>query len=350
MPLSLTLPDPAPRLAEGVMKSAGEVAGMTTPTLTITPLDPVGAEVTGLEGVTAYDAELARALNRAWADFGVLVFRGVASAEQHLALSRCFGEIEVHPMPELRDRENPFFFPLGGERVHAMVFDETDVIVNRIPWHRDTAYMPSMCMGAVLRMLEVPDRGGETLLGDTAAAYDDLPADLRQRLDGLEMLVNPSNGVIDRPKLGTWWTTVREARDDEYPAGVVPFHVKPGQAPDKSKFPATILPAVFVHPESGRKCLFISPMNAECFLDMDRKESDDLLAFLVAHMTDPRYVYRHRWRVNDAVIWDNRRFVHAAYGNPLGEKRRGLRTTLATRFLVGRYADGAVGPAAAAAM
>jgi taurine dioxygenase len=323
---------------------------MTTPTLTITPLDPVGAEVTGLEGVESFDADTARALNRAWWDYGILVFRGIATAEAHLALSRAFGEIEIHPMPELRDPENPYFFPLGGDRVHAVVFDEKDVIVNRIPWHRDTGYMPTMCMGAMLRMLEVPERGGETLLGDTAAAFDALPADLRQRLEGLEYLVNPSNGVHDSPKLGTWWSTWREARDDEYTHGVEPFHPTPGQMPDKSKFPATILPAVFVHPDSGRKCLFISPMNAERFLGMDRKESDDLLAFLVAHMTDPRFVYRHHWRVNDAVIWDNRRFVHAAFGNPLGEKRRGLRTTLATKFLVGRYADEVARPAVAAAM
>jgi taurine dioxygenase len=322
---------------------------MTKPILSIKPLDPVGAEVSGLEGLDRFDAGLVRELNRAWADYGVLVFRGVASADQHLALSRAFGEIEVHPMPELRDPENPYFFPLGGDRVHAVVFDETDVFVNRIPWHRDTAYMPSMCMGAVLRMLEVPERGGETLLGDTAAAYDDLPADLRRRLDGLEILVNASNGVADRPRLGTWWSTCREARDDEYPEGIVPFHPSPEQMPDKSKFPPTILPAVFVHPESGRKCLFISPMNAECFIGMDRRESDDLLAFLVAHMTDPRFVYRHSWRVDDAVIWDNRRFIHAAFGNPLGDKRRGLRTTLATRFLVGRYADGSVAPEQATA-
>jgi taurine dioxygenase len=319
---------------------------MATPAFTITPLDPVGAELTGLEGVESFDADTARALNRAWFEHGILLFRGVASNEAHIALSRCFGEIEIHPLPELRAPENPFFFPLGGDRVAALVFDEKDVMVNRIPWHRDTAFTPTMCMGSMLRMVEVPEAEGETLLGDTAAAYDALSEDMKRRLDGLEFHATISNGAVEHTGVGAWWSTVRDARDDEFPKGVVPF--RPGAYPDKSRFPPVIMPAVFTHPESGRKCLFISPMNIDWFVGMDRAESDALVAELVAHMTAPRFVYKHRWSVNDAVIWDNRRFIHAAFGNRLGQRRRGLRTTLATRFEVARYADDAAVPAAAA--
>jgi taurine dioxygenase len=312
---------------------------MADPDFTITPLDPVGAEVIGLAGVESFDAETARALNQAWWDHGMLLFRGISSSEAHLALSRCFGEIEMHPLPELRAPENPYFFPLGGERVAALVFDETDVMVNRIPWHRDTAYMPTMCMGSMLRMLEVPEAEGETLLGDTAAAYDALPDEMKRRLEGLEFHSTISNGAVDHSGVGAWWSTVRSARDDEFPAGVVPF--RPGAYPDKSRYPPVIMPAVFTHPESGRKCLFISPMNIDWFLGMDRAESDALVAELVAHMTSERFVYKHRWSVNDAVIWNNGRFMHAAFGNRVGQKRRGLRTTLAARFDVARYAAAA---------
>jgi taurine dioxygenase len=317
---------------------------MTTPSFTITPLDPVGAEVVGLGGIESFDAETARALNRAWWRYGVLVFRGIATNEAHIALSRCFGEIEIHPLPELRAPENPFFFPLGGERVAALVFDETEVLVNRIPWHRDTAFTPTMCMGSVLRMVEVPEAGGETLLGDTAAAWDALPQAMQRRLEELEFHATISNGAVEHTGAGAWWNTVRDPHDDEFPAGVVPF--RPGAYPDKSRFPPVIMPAVFTHPESGRKCLFISPMNIDYFLGLDRAESDALVAELAAHMTSERFVYRHRWSVDDAVIWDNRRFIHAAFGNRPGLKRRGLRTTLAARFEVARYADGAAAPTA----
>jgi taurine dioxygenase len=317
---------------------------MTKPFLSIKPLDPVGAEVVGLAGVESFDAETARALNAAWHEHGVLLFRGVATNEAHIALSRCFGEIEIHPLPELRAPENPYFFPLGGERVAALVFDETDVMVNRIPWHRDTAFTPTMCMGSVLRMVEVPEAEGETLLGDTAAAYDALPEAMKRRLEHLEFHATISNGAVEHTGVGAWWSTVRDARDDEFPEGVVPF--RPKAYPDKSRFPPVIMPAVFTHPESGRKCLFLSPMNVDYFIGMDRAESDALLAELVAHMTSDRFVYRHRWAVDDAVIWDNRRFIHAAFGNRPGARRRGLRTTLAARFEVARYAEaGAVAPA-----
>jgi taurine dioxygenase len=310
---------------------------MTTSPFTITPLEPVGAEVTGLGGIECFDTGTARALNEAWFQYGILLFRGIATNEAHIALSRCFGELEVHPLPELRAPENPLFFPLGGERVAAMVFDEKDVLVNRIPWHRDTAYTPTMCMGSMLRMVEVPEVGGETLLGDTAAAYDALPEAMKRRLEGLEFHATISNGAVEHTGAGAWWSTVRDARDDEFPQGMVPF--RPGAYPDKSRFPPVIMPAVFTHPESGRKCLFISPMNIDYFLGMDRAESDDLVAELAAHMTQERFVYKHHWSLNDAVIWDNRRFIHAAFGNRPGARRRGLRTTLATRIEVARYAD-----------
>jgi taurine dioxygenase len=106
---------------------------------------------------------------------------------------------------------------------------------------------------------------------------------------------------------------------------------------DKSMFLQVEMPVVIAHPETGRKCLFLSPMNVDYFLGLKRDESDELLARLVAHMTDPKFVYRHRWLADDAVIWDNRRCIHAAFGNPPTTKRRALRTTLAARFNVGRY-------------
>jgi taurine dioxygenase len=73
---------------------------------------------------------------------------------------------------------------------------------------------------------------------------------------------------------------------------------------------------------------------------MEKSASDALFAYLVSHMLQERYVYKHRWSVDDAIVWDNRRFMHAAVGNKIGEARRGLRTTLAGEFRVGRfYAD-----------
>jgi taurine dioxygenase len=261
--------------------------------LAIRPLDPVGAEVTGLDAGDIGE-ECARELYAAWLEYGILLFRGVDTAERHLALSRCFGELEIHPKPELRAEENAFFFPLGRPPIVARVYDEREVKVGRIPWHRDTAFVPDICKGAMLRVVEARTSEGETLLGDTAAAYDDLPADVKARIEGLEYKAEASRGMSDASDGGKWWKTARYARDDECPEGVEP----PVEArdPDYSMWPPVVFPATLRHPESGRMCLFVSPMNIECFLGMDARESEDLVRYLLAHMTDPRYVYRHQLR------------------------------------------------------
>jgi taurine dioxygenase len=72
---------------------------------------------------------------------------------------------------------------------------------------------------------------------------------------------------------------------------------------------------------------------------MNPAESDELHRYLVAHMVRPQYVYQHRWSPDEAIVWDNRRFLHAARGNVLSEPRWGLRTTLAGALRTGRYFD-----------
>ena len=142
---------------------------------------PVGGEVLGFTEGMERDPEVREALYDAWLSFGILLFRDVASVDEHLAISRCFGELEIHPVPEVRSPENPWLIELGvrmsgqGRQPTVYVFDDSDIRINRIAWHRDTAYSPDICKGAMLRMLEVPEAEGETLLADTAMAWDGLP-------------------------------------------------------------------------------------------------------------------------------------------------------------------------------
>jgi hypothetical protein len=77
-----------------------------------------------------------------------------------------------------------------------------------------------------------------------------------------------------------------------------------------ARFPSVIHPAVMTHPESGRKCLFLSPTYVDGFLGLKQDESDALLWQLTEHMLQPRFVYRHNWRVNDAILWDICIVVH----------------------------------------
>jgi taurine dioxygenase len=315
---------------------------MSKSELTIHPM-PVGAEVRNLAEGMESDPQVRKALYDVWLEHGFLLFRDVASIEDHLAISRCFGDLEIHPFPEVRYKENENFIEIGapmnngGDQPPAYVFDDSDIRINRIAWHRDTAYTPDICKGAMLRMLEVPEHEGETMLADTAMAWDDLPEELKRRLATLEYkacLRIDSIKATGHP--GTFWNTARWATDEEDPAGAAR---RASYVDVDDRYPSVIQPAVLTHPESGRKCIFLSPTYVDCFIGLDGEESESLLKQLTDHMLQPEYVYRHKWRKNDAIIWDNRRCMHSGVGNLPDEPRYGLRTTLAGPTRTGRYFD-----------
>lgn len=303
----------------------------------------VGAEIVGFVPGSEEDPSVRGGLYNAWLEHGILLFRGVDSIDRHLAISRCFGELEIHPVPEVRFSEDPYLIEIGAptsgakKKPTVYVFDGDKVRINRIAWHRDTAYTPDICKGAMLRMLEVPAHEGETMLADTATAWDDLPADVKAQLEHLEykatICIEHMN-TQGRP--GIFWKTVRVATDEEDQGSQ---DRRDQSSAIDSRYPSVIHPAVLTHPESGRKCIFLSPTYVDYFLGLGDSESTKLLNYLAGHMLQPKYVYKHKWQVNDAIVWDNRRFMHAGMGNLPGDPRYGLRTTLAGPMRTGRYFD-----------
>ena len=318
---------------------------MSKPVISIRPL-PAGAEVVGFEHLldsTPVGSQARCKVRSAWADYGALLFRGVSSVDMHLEISRCFGELEMHPVEYLRASENRFLMTIGDEVSYPYIYDETDIKVGVIPWHRDTAFTVRVAKGAMLRVLETPSRAGETMLCDTARAYDDLPDELKDRLLGVEYRASLRRTPQEYTGPGTIWNSVRPLTDEEARSvGLVPPSEGGRPMPVAPPLPSVVHPAVLSHPETCRQCLFLSPKEFDFFLGMERGVSDDLFANLIAHMLQDRYVYRHAWQVDDALVWDNLRFMHAAAGSHLGDRRKGLRTTLATDGTVGRLYDEAV--------
>ena len=298
--------------------------------LTILPM-PVGAEVMGLKPGDEHDPGIRATLYDAWLAHGVLLFRSVETNDQHIALSRVFGELELHPLEFMRAKYEPLFMEMGagGRRGQAFVYDGAEMRLGRLPWHRDTAYTPDICKGAMLRMLTVPPTDGETMFADTAMAYDALPAALKTRLEGLEYLT--SLHPIKQDSLG--WKTMRVATAEEDPDASAKL------AGFDTEGPLVVHPIVMTHPESGRKCIFLSPKDAVSFVGMEQSESDALLRTLADHMTEQRFVYKHRWALGDALLWDNRRIIHAALGYHVQDSRWCVRTTLSGAMRTGRYLD-----------
>ena len=289
----------------------------------VKPLDAeVGAEIVGLDLDREVDEATRKALYDVWLDAGILLFRGLGTTpERHLALSRCFGELEIHPVETIRVPGHPEVISLssrGDQEAPVHYFDDVP-IAGRIPWHSDMIYTPTPCRAGLLRMILKPSAGGETGWIDTAAAYDALPEATRRRIEGLEARFDFVEDICDmrfgRPE------PLRHGRE-----GTTVFPT----------FPTVIHPLVWTHPESGRKALNVSPVQLTGMFGMDDDEGDALLHELVEHTTCGRFSYVHDWDVHDMVLWDNWRTLHTALGTPPECEREVQRTTIAGGWTTGR--------------
>jgi taurine dioxygenase len=298
---------------------------------------PVGAEIVALDLLQIDAPDIRLSLFRDWMEHGLLIFRDLSvTNEQHLQLSRIFGDLELHPLHEIRNDEEPLLIDLGGKKAtRAFVYDDNKLRVDRIAWHRDTAYTVAIAKGAMLRILERPSEDGHTDFCDTAKAYDALNEAVKIDIEDLEF---KATLILDQSlmRLGTTWRKLRPATEEECPGSE---HNVPLEA--LQRYPSVVHPLVIEHPESKRKCIFISPTYLDEILDLEEQESERMIKMIVNHTLSPDFCYRHRWQENDLVLWDNRRMMHSASGYDPKHRRRGLRTTLAGSFKSGKMYDSA---------
>jgi len=284
-------------------------------------LGTIGLEVIGVDAAKAIDDDLARQLVALWREEGVLLFRNVGVApELLLNLSRCFGELEPHPVPDLRLPEYPELILLtnkGGPRGPVYAFDGVPTY-GRIPWHTDLAFQEVPNAGALLNMVEKATIGGRTAWLDTAAAYDALDESLKRRIEGLEV----------RFEFCTDLSRVRFGNENGTRVGEMKMNF-----PD---YPPQARPLVWKHPQTGRAIMNICPLNLQGIVGMDEAESDELLPTLIDKLCQPQFIYEHDWAQGDIILWDNYRMMHRAEGHPLDVIRLVHRTTLRGSAKVGR--------------
>jgi alpha-ketoglutarate-dependent taurine dioxygenase len=252
-----------------------------------------GAEVIGLDPAGPLsDAAFVR-VEKAWFEHNFLVFRDlVMTPEQHIALTRRFGELHIM---------TPLEFNLAG---HPEVMVLTNAVQQGRPlglrgagmgWHSDGEDKRIPNAGSMLYAHEVPIEGGDTLFADMYAAYDALPDATKRRIAG------------------------RRARFSRIDMHEVHYpHLPPLTDAQKRERPDVYHPLVRTHPRSGRKSLYIGRW-ARDVEGMPSEDGVSLVRELFAHAAEPRFVYRHRWRRRDAVLWDNRCMLHCA--TPFDEAR-----------------------------
>ncbi len=258
----------------------------------------LGAEISGLDLKTPMSPETFRAFEAALIEHKVGVLRDQhLTTDEHVRMSRQFGELEVHPMRP--QGEFPEILVLDNHKDNPVL--STDV------WHSDTTFRKTPTKYTILRCQIMPKLGGDTLWANMEAAYAGLSGTFKRMIEGLRAVhdfqnfrVLFKNTAEDRAKL--------HKMEDMFPN---PSH-----------------PVVRTHPVTGRKCIFVNPQFTLRIEGLGPGESRAILDVLFAQAHVPEYQFRLRWEPGTIVFWDNRSTQHYAANDYYPERRRMERTAV----------------------
>ncbi|MCP1608060.1 TauD/TfdA dioxygenase family protein [Pseudomonas citronellolis] len=251
----------------------------------------IGAELSGVNlGDAARDAELFAEIRRLLLEHKVLFLRDQdISRAEHVAFARRFGELEDHPVAG-SDPEHP-----GLVRIYKNPNQPNDRYENA--WHTDATWREVPPMGCVLRCVECPPVGGDTMWANMALAYANLPAGIKEKIANLR---------------------ARHSIEASFGAAM-PIDKRLAL---KAQYPDAEHPVVRTHPETGERVLFVNAFTTHFsnyhtaqnvrFGQDANPGAGDLLRYLVSQAYIPEYQVRWRWKKNSVAIWDNRSTQHYA--------------------------------------
>jgi len=279
---------------------------------------PLGHEIRGVNVNELFDHDFAL-IEQAYDQYGVIVIRGQClSPEQQVAFSQRFGALDRYILDKYNLATQPEIFVVSNVIENGKSVGLADA--GRY-WHSDMWSIPNPPRGSMLHALEVPHADDGTPLGDTcfasmAAAYDGLPVELRSRIEGRRAFYSTQKLVEFRQRT----------------AGALSMEAQEGYAERMAHMtPEIEHELVRRHPRTGRKCIYYSEGAISHIVGMTQEESAPVLEAVRKHVLKPEYVYRHRWRVGDIVMWDNISCIHKAIADfDLPLRRRMHRTTLAS--------------------
>ncbi len=262
----------------------------------------IGAEITGVDLAQPIGENLAEALKDALARHQVLVFRDQAlDIAAQKRLTEAFG-------PIIRD---DYIDTMPDEPFVIRVLKEADDTGGTFggDWHSDLSFLPEPPAGSVLNGVEIPSHGGDTVWASQVAAWETLPEPLQKLLEGRDAIhVGKPYGVKWAPPAGT--------------RSNVPMKRGDPKADEERRHPA-----VFTHPRTGRRGLFLNPTYTVRLDGLTEAESRPLLDQIQRHVLRPEFQLRLRWRQGTVAIWDNFQTQHYAVNDYFGQRRLMYRTT-----------------------
>lgn len=248
------------------------------------PLTPTfGAEIRGVDLSAPIRPETVEEIKRLWFDNGILLFRGQNMGETDLVgFSRRLGDLEIHVRKEYLSPDNPEILQISNIKENGR---SIGILADaEVGWHYDQIYLPRPAVGSMLLAVKLPSDGGATYFADMAAAYEKLPPDVKARIDGKRAIQS------------------YEAFNAQYSV--------PTNKEQKKRTPDIDQPLIRTHPYSGKKAIYACPGMTTRILDMSEAESEEILAFLFDWTVRDEFVYRHDWRLGDAILWDNATTMH----------------------------------------
>ena len=258
----------------------------------------LGAEISGVDLATPLEDGAVAAIRSALLEHLVIVFRDQRlTPGQHLAFARRFGPLHrfaytaACALPDHLE-----VLRVVKEKEDRKVFGEL--------WHADVTFLEKPVLGSILHAIEVPKQGGDTLFANMYLAYETLS-------DGMKALLERLTAVHE--------SEVRAENASDVANGGTGGFVVMG----------TEHPVIRVHPETGRKSLFVNRTYTTRFSGMTAEESRPLLEFLFQHATRPEFITRLRWAPGTVVFWDNRCTQHRPLNDYHGQRREMHRVTIA---------------------
>ena len=280
-------------------------------TITITPTgEACGAVITGVDLTRPLSDETVAELRAAWLKHHVLVYPEQPMSDEDLErYTLYFGPFGV----------DTFFGAINDDHKHIAAVqrqaDETTPIFAS-NWHTDWSFQLVPPAGTCLLGLKIPPQGGDTLFANQHKAFDEMPDDLRVRVEGLTAIHSAEAAYAPDGAFG---------KDDQ--ASGRSMKILPSEEARKRQQH----PMIRKHPETQRPALYSTFGYIQGFVGMDKTESDALLMELYVYQGSEQFVYRHKWAPNMLVMWDNRSVLHCATGGFEGHDRLLHRTTIGER-------------------
>jgi len=279
------------------------------PDIKVRKLHPaLGAEVLNVDFRHPLNSVTVEKIHETWMEHQVLVFPNQAiSDEQHVEVTKNFGEPEVFHQNIIKSKFVKEIFRVSNTDEDGNLMPQSHPIQQQLSsakkWHTDSSYREIPAMGSLLHGIKVSRTGGLTCFTNMYAVYEALPKYLRVRVEG------------------------RKCRHDFEHLSRISGARKP-TAEERGSMPAIWQPMVRVHPMTGRKSLYISPIYNDKIEGMNDEDAISLISELAEFSGQDQFVYRHKWETDDILMWDNRCTMHLVTPHDPNERRVMHRTTI----------------------